>query len=144
MRDGIVRTIVMPANNAITLTWIMSVNFETARTVFKFDSDSLFGVSDLFVCNAIRVECANLLNAVLQFLGDRREQKHHAHLTVRRILERSILQRQRSATVFHAMVLDYSLRNTRRRNRINGLSARIKVAPLRTVTRTSPLPSRGI
>jgi hypothetical protein len=69
----------------------MAVDFEAAGTVLKFDSDSLFGIADMFVCNAIRVGCADCLNSVLQSLRHRREQKYNAHLTVRRIVERSAL-----------------------------------------------------
>jgi hypothetical protein len=57
-----------PTHNAVALAWVMTVDFETARTVFKFDSDPVFRIGDVLVGDTIRIGLACGLNAVLQLL----------------------------------------------------------------------------
>jgi hypothetical protein len=91
----------MPAHGTIAELRIVSVQSETARSVFKFDSHSLFGVAGVLIGDAVGVSRSVFLDVELQCARHGCERKNHSYFAFRSVLQWCIPDWDRSAEFSH-------------------------------------------
>jgi hypothetical protein len=95
------RAVAMPAHGRTAELRIVSLQSETARSVFKFDSHSLFGVAGVLTGDAVGVGHPVFLDAELQCARHGCEKKNHSHFAFRGVLQWCIPDWDRSAEFSH-------------------------------------------
>lgn len=88
--------IVVPAYDTVTLVGVVAVSLEVSGPKFEFDADALLGFSCVTIGDAVGELWANLLDPELKPFRDVREEKDHAQLVARSVLEWCALQDGRS------------------------------------------------